>query len=206
MSNFQKWWAHYKEDAEKTEIKTCHSSGCNEEGMYQAPKRGVLSHIKKPETWHWFCLEHVRSYNSKWNYFSEMSENEILQEWYRDITWQRPSWPMGSWYSNRAIHIEHKFSHPEKQQCIFDDPFGLFDDNEWGNSKKEPLLNPKSPEAKAVILLELSVPFDNSQLQTAYRKMVKKHHPDLHHGCPKAEEKIKEINQAYDLLKSRLEV
>lgn len=199
---FHKWRAKYKEPP--LESKTCYADGCNKEGVHKAPKRGVLSHIKKPDTWHWFCLEHVRSYNSEWNYFADMSQDEILDEWYRDITWQRPSWPIGSWYSNRAIYMEQNFSNRDKQQRLFDDPFGLFEENEWGQYKADSSIPPHTPEAEAVILLELSTPFDGLQLQAAYRKMVKKYHPDLHQGSLQAEEKIKQINQAYALLKSRM--
>jgi hypothetical protein len=199
---FHKWWAKHKEEP-KAEVK-CHTHDCNKEGIYKAPKKGMLSHPKKPETWYWFCLEHVRSYNSSWNYFSEMSQGEILEEWHRDITWQRPSWPMGSWYSNKAIHMEHGFSARDKRQRIFDDPFGLFEENDWESSRAGLSISLRTPEAEAVILLELAVPFDGAQLQAAYRKMVKKNHPDLHQGCLKAEEKIKQINQAYALLKSRM--
>ena len=68
-------------------------------------------------------------------------------------------------------------------------------------TKKDTTNNKK---AEAVVLLELSPPFNAGQLQAAYRKMVKKHHPDLHQGCLNAEEKIKHINQAYALLKSKM--
>ena len=38
------------------------------------------------------------------------------------------------------------------------------------------------------------------ELKTAYRKLVKQYHPDLHPGDEKAAEKIKEINEAYGVL------
>ncbi len=132
-----------------------------------------------------------------------MSENEILEEWYRDITWQRPSWPIGSRHSNKAVHREHSFSKYSKQR-LSDDPFGLFEENEWKSSGESISFTSRTPESEAVVLLELSPPFNAIQLQAAYRKMVKKHHPDLHQGCLNAEEKIKHINQAYALLKSKM--
>lgn len=203
MSYFHKWKAKRKQESQKKETKPCCAHSCNKEGAHMAPKRGILSHPKKPETWHWFCLEHVRSYNSEWNYYAEMSQDEILEDWHRDITWQRPSWPMGNWHSNRTTRMEHSFSKQNKQR-IFDDPFGLFDENEWKSSGEKISFASRTPEAEAVVLLELSPPFNAGQLQAAYRKMVKKHHPDLHQGCLNAEEKIKHINQAYALLKSKM--
>ena len=38
------------------------------------------------------------------------------------------------------------------------------------------------------------------EIKSAYRKMAKKHHPDLHPDDPKTAEKMNEVNQAYDML------
>ncbi len=39
------------------------------------------------------------------------------------------------------------------------------------------------------------------EISKAYKKMARKHHPDLNHGDPRAEERLKEINEAYEVLK-----
>ena len=39
-----------------------------------------------------------------------------------------------------------------------------------------------------------------AEIRTAYRKLAKKHHPDLNPGKPEAAERFKEINQANDIL------
>jgi DnaJ-class molecular chaperone len=41
---------------------------------------------------------------------------------------------------------------------------------------------------------------DEAAIQAAYRKLAKRHHPDLNKGDPQAAEKFKEINAANDLL------
>ena len=38
------------------------------------------------------------------------------------------------------------------------------------------------------------------ELKTRYKKLVKLHHPDLHGGDKKAEERLKLINEAYTYL------
>jgi curved DNA-binding protein CbpA len=43
---------------------------------------------------------------------------------------------------------------------------------------------------------------DDSQLKSAFRKLAKAFHPDLHAGDKRAEERFKEINQAYQVLRS----
>jgi len=42
---------------------------------------------------------------------------------------------------------------------------------------------------------------DEQTIKKAYRKMVKEHHPDVNPDDPKAEEKFKEINEAYEVLR-----
>lgn len=48
----------------------------------------------------------------------------------------------------------------------------------------------------------LEIPRDASKedIKRAYRKMGKKYHPDLHPNDPEAEKKMREINEAYDML------
>ena len=41
----------------------------------------------------------------------------------------------------------------------------------------------------------------DDELKKAYRRLAKQYHPDLHPNDKEAEEKFKEINEAYDVLK-----
>ncbi len=41
------------------------------------------------------------------------------------------------------------------------------------------------------------------EIKTAYRKLAKKYHPDLNPGDKQAEEKMREINDAYDRIKNK---
>ena len=39
-----------------------------------------------------------------------------------------------------------------------------------------------------------------SEIKKAYRKLAKQYHPDVNQGDDKAQEKFKEINEAYEVL------
>ncbi len=73
----------------------CDYQGCTVQGIYRAPKsRDQLERGKND--WYWLCLPHIRLYNQSWNYYSHMTESEIVQERHSDITWDRPTWSFSS--------------------------------------------------------------------------------------------------------------
>lgn len=49
-------------------------------------------------------------------------------------------------------------------------------------------------------ILGVSRTADEAAIKAAYRKLAKRHHPDLHPGDPKAAERFQEINAANDIL------
>jgi hypothetical protein len=166
---------------------SCEAKGCTSSGIHRAPKSTSTSGYADTNEWHWFCLEHVRQYNAKWNYYDQMGETEINNEWHSDMSWQRPSWSFGN--------------SPAKQP-VFEDPFGIFTENR--SSTKTPEHTPQSDEMQALALLGLGYPYTQQDLRHKYHALVKKFHPDLNSGCKESEEKIKQINQAYHLLKKQL--
>ena len=50
----------------------CSFENCPNDGEFKAP-----SSPKELKRYVWFCLKHVKEYNKKWNYFSDMSADEI---------------------------------------------------------------------------------------------------------------------------------
>ena len=165
--------------------RSCEHAGCLDSGIYRAPKSRY--HLESGvDDWHWFCLIHIRDYNAQWNYYTNMSETEIERERRADMTWQRPSWPLGAQGGGSIYRGQSGQS--------FQDPFDLFNDALASSHPfSQPLFPPLSPEGKALIILGLSFPFSQSQLQKRYRDLVKKHHPDANGGSFEAEEIIEDI-------------
>ena len=89
-------------------LRGCDRPGCAAGGEFRAPKSRL-----ELERYYWFCLEHVRAYNTAWNYYAGMSETEIEAEIRYDTVWQRPTWKLGE---------RHSPTHGERVR----DPFGFY--------------------------------------------------------------------------------
>ncbi len=167
--------------------KKCDFPGCEAMGKHRAPKS--RRHLQQGQNdWYWFCLVHVRDYNATWNYYSGMSETEVLQENLDDVTWQRPTWPLGEERPNvRKIK----------------DPFGFFFTEENQNQSFHEVAPLMDEERQALQILGLSYPFTKEELQKTYRSLAKLYHPDANQDTV-AEIKIRQINQAYMVLKNRV--
>jgi len=181
----------FREQLDESEYRPCEWPGCPERAGYRAPKsRDALRSYK------WFCLEHIRAYNSAWNFYEGMSDEEVEKLVRADTTWNRPSWPLGSngegqknrynWAGFGTIH----------------DPFDLFEDAADYRSPGSQHLS--EPERKAARILDLEAPFTVNEVKARYKVLVKRYHPDANGGDKAAEEKIKRINGAYETLMKSL--
>jgi hypothetical protein len=140
-----------------------------------------------------FCLEHVRAYNQCWNFFSGMSQPEIEAYLREDVTWHRPTWPMGNGDP----------CHPEGWR--WQDPFEVFingsgTNGTHGASEWDRRSTRLGTTERMFAALDLTPGATRAELKARYKQLVKRHHPDLHGGDKKAEERLKLINEAYTYL------
>jgi DnaJ-domain-containing protein 1 len=172
----------FEERAPQT--RACDVPGCAADGCFRAPR----ARDRLNDYW-WFCLDHVREYNSRWDYYAGMSESDIERELRQDMTWQRPTWPLGSWYAReRSL----------RERVVRGFAFG---DDEAAEAKAH-TARPRTPEDEARAVLDVAAAADFGEVKARYRELVKIHHPDANGGDKDAEERLKLINQAYTTLKS----
>ena len=188
----QKTLKESADQAEEARLETrlCDWQGCvHGAGQHRAPRaRDDLNNF------YWFCLEHIRKYNAAWNYYSGMSDNDVEHDVRYDTVWHRPSWPMNGGARGR-------FSPAAKLK----DPFGFFDNVEPGAENTDTSLNTLgSHETTALMVLDLRPPVTVAAVKTRYKELVKRHHPDANGGDKRAEERFKQISQAYQTIMSSL--
>ncbi len=166
-------------------MRACDQAGCPHAGEYRAPRsRHDLNN------YYWFCLDHVRAYNAAWDYYAGLSAAEIERMLRQDVTWQRPTWPLGARIVGRAFR--------------FRDSFGFFGGDD--EAAAPPQRRALSPEEEAMRVLDLAAPVTVVQLKMRYKELVKVHHPDANGGDKTAEERFKIISQAYKTLMNSLNV
>ena len=160
----------------------CAAEGCNGEGLYPAPKsRDAL------RDYIWFCLDHVRAYNKSWNYYDGLQGAALEAEIRRATTWERPSW---------------KFATGQPSEGHYEDPLGLFDFEQRHKTKLGRHLT--TEEQKAWETLNLAPVDDFDIVKKQYKQLVKETHPDKNGGDAFAEERLKDINLAYSLIRKSL--
>jgi hypothetical protein len=168
----------------------CDWPSCELAGEYRAPKsRDDL------RTFHHFCLDHVRDYNRGWDFFSGMSQGEIEAYLREDVTWHRPTWPLGNGMP------------PTGNGWRWQDPFHVFvngsgTDGTHGASEWDRQSGRRSQTERMLAVLDLSPGATADELKARYKQLAKRHHPDLNGGDKKAEERLKLINEAYTYLRN----
>ncbi|POF64267.1 molecular chaperone DnaJ [Novacetimonas maltaceti] len=170
----------------------CDMAGCTEAAGYRAPRsRDALNQ------YFWFCLEHVREYNARWDYYKGMSPGQIEAHIRADVSWNRPSWRLGQANGARAF---------DEEEIL--DPLDLL-----RNSARSRVRRAQERDARhaapdelkyPLSVLDLGWPISLEELKTRYKALARQHHPDANGGDRAAEERLKGINVAYTAIRAHL--
>ena len=132
-------------------VRLCDHPGCAGAGNYRAPRSR-----DRLDMFYWFCLDHVRDYNARWNYYAGMSADEIEAEIRNDAVWQRPTWPLGS-------RIGMRFDTRWRDYGVF----GLDDEDAPGEQRDGARKRPLTEQEQAVAVFGLTAPFTFPELKVS---------------------------------------
>ncbi len=181
--------------AAKPQAPCCQWDGCNEPGTHRAP----VGRMREGEYFR-FCIEHVREYNKSFNYFSGVPEGDVARFQKEAMTGHRPTWKMGT-SSGPATAAAPDVSQMRSGRAGYyrmRDPYGMF-----GTGATKPQERKAKPlEAKALQTLGLTVRATAAEVKARYKAEVKRNHPDANGGDRASEERLREVLQAYKLLKA----
>jgi hypothetical protein len=157
----------------------CAVEGCVAPGAYKAPKSRDALH-----EYVWYCLDHVREYNSQWDYFADMDTGEIDSFRKDAVTGHRPTWKreqnFGRYYEKLQDSV-YEFLHGHRVRR----------DQAPGVDNKI---------RRALAAMDMEYPYTIESLKVQYRLLVKKLHPDANKGDRQTEERFKQVTAAYRVL------
>src|SRR6056297_1041285 len=153
--------------ASETSTRICDHEGCNEPGKYRAPKAPDVL-----DDFFWFCQQHVREYNLKWNFFDGTTEAELNAQRTKDKVWERETKP---------------FRDPEAQAWArlgIEDPHQVLGANATQNPGRNQNAGRRLPptEKRALDILEARDNWTKTEVRKAYKALIKVLHPDMNGG------------------------
>lgn len=170
----------------------CEWPGCAFEATHRAPK----GRLREREYWR-FCVDHAREYNHSYNYFAGMSEDAVARYQKDAVTGHRPTWKMGFNGGVDGLRAAQSAT----------DPFDLA--REFGPGARPRVERPaaeartiRNAERKAFDTLGLEIDAAAAEIKARFKELVKRHHPDANGGDRAYEDRLREIIQAYNYLKS----
>jgi hypothetical protein len=174
-------------------VRRCFHPGCSERGEFRAPDPyGREASPNGPGDYQFLCLEHVRAFNTRYNYFNGMSREEI----------EDAQMPAAGWASETRAFSAGGVDSPPKWSD-FHDPLDAisarFRDRVKERSDQRPLT---AEDRRALKILGLAENADRKALRMRYSELVRKFHPDRNGGDRSFEKKLQAVVEAYQLLRS----
>ena len=163
----------------------CDWNNCKEVGEFKAP-------IEKDNSkkFRMLCLKHIKEFNKNWNYFSGMSDSQVINFLKSDMTWHKPT---------QSFSSSDNFFKVLWNNTLKDDSENRKIKNDYDYMRQFKF---DHKDIKAFEILGLNVGMKWGEIQGKFKVLVKKFHPDMNLGNKKYEEKLKLITLAYTQLKN----
>jgi len=175
-----------KERVEEDRHPVCDHPGCERPGTHRAPK----GRDREGEYFR-FCVDHVRDYNKSYNYFAGMPDDDVRYYQKDSLTGHRPTWKMG--VNKQAAEGPDGYDPRAQSRAYAQRRAG-----EARRSRQRKLL---ALEKRSLDVLNLPHNASGDQIKARYKELVKLNHPDANGGDRSSEDRLREIIQAYQVLK-----
>lgn len=171
-----------KEKEKYSPAKPCAVESCSEPGEYKAPLSRYTT-----DKYQYLCLAHIREFNKAWDYFEGWSRRQIEDFMNNAAYGHRPTWSIaGQPFMFTSDDLSNSFF-----RMLGEGPAGHFHKKGAERSRRE---------REAFAILDLEMDADLHTIKAQYKKLVKKHHPDVNKGDKTSEETFKRITSAYKIL------
>ena len=168
--------------------RACDYPGCAAKGAFRAPKSP-----DQLDDFFWFCKDHIREYNLKWNFFNGTSDEEFQKFLDKSRVWERETKPFSRQGDGNAW-----------ARLGVNDPMALLGEKATQNpGRVASTATRKLPptERKAIEVLDARDTWTKTEIRKQYKALVKDLHPDMNGGDRRDEERLQEVVWAWDQLK-----
>jgi len=176
--------------------RTCAYAGCEETGEFRAPPEDRLHAPDGPPQWRWFCLDHIRAFNQQYNFFKDMSAEEIHAAQRPYAGWERET---------RAFSSAAASGTMPPRWSDFSDPLDAIGARFKARMAEmaarqdgQPL---SSEDRSALKTLGLPTNADRKALRSRYTELVRRFHPDHNGGDRRHEKALQDVIAAYTHLR-----
>ena len=169
-----------------TADKACDYPGCKAKAAFRAPKSPDLL-----DEFFWFCKDHIREYNLKWNFFQGQTDEDFQKFLDKDRLWGRETKPFG----RRAVE-DRAWS-----RLGIEDPMELLGANATQNPGRAVGRKLPPTERRALDILEAKDSWTKVEIRRQYKSLVKDLHPDMNGGDRSDEDRLQEVVWAWDQIK-----
>lgn len=158
---------------------SCAHPGCTEPGEYRAPQAGPGERLRPGQSrWQYLCLEHVRAFNARWNFFEGMTEAEI-----REAQSPFPRRDDAPEFARRAADFDPH------------DPLGVL---RWKVAAERRGGAPLSAaDRQALAVLGLPETATMADVKAKFRQLARRYHPDANAGSRHLEGRFQRLTAAY---------
>lgn len=175
--------------------RSCAAPGCAEPGEFRAPGERRSS-SDGPGNYRWFCLDHIRAFNSSYDWFAGMTADEILAAQH----------PAAGWAPETRAFSPTAGIDAAPRWADFADPLDAISARA---KSKRPVERTDGrvlsvEERRALDVLGLDCDADRTGLRRRYSELVRKYHPDRNGGDRSFEARLQQVVEAYQLLRKAL--
>jgi len=190
-----------KKKAAASAHRVCEWSGCEKPAPHRAPRTpGQLDNYR------WFCQSHAQQYNRSWNFFEDMSDEEMAEYQAATLTGDRPTWGMGTnaWGKGKqgpTTGFKAGQTRPrDRTGGLGKDPFEIMDEKAREERRKDRTIPKLQKQALETLHLDASCSMED--VKQRYKELVKRYHPDANGGDRGAEDHLREVINAYRTLRA----
>lgn len=182
----------------ESEGRACERPGCEDEGEFRAPGRRAPG-FDGPGDYRFLCLDHVREFNSGYDWFAGMDAEEI----------QAAQSPISGWATQTRAFRPDAGIDGMPHWTDFNDPLDAIGERAAGiklragerANSREDFTRFSAEERDALKVMGLKPETDRKSVRQRYSELVREYHPDRNGGDRSFEDRLQAVVEAYQLLR-----